>query len=337
MEKLRGRGARWAVPSSAIAALAITFIAASAHAQATAQPDSQPSASRAEAEQRYKRALELFNEGTYDAALLELRRAYELAPSYRILYNIALVNVQLADYAAALDAFERYLADGGTEVPNSRIEEVKSAMDRLLPRVASVEISVNVEGAEISVDDLQVAKSPLRKPLRVNAGRRRLSIAANGHLPESRVVELAGGDLTKVDFVLETPKPNEPVAAARPTGSAPVAPPAPATQASRPSVLVPWVITGVLAGTAAVTGVLALQAHSKQGDLYNQLGVTRAELDDQQSRVKRYALITDIVSGAALVSAGIAIYFTVSPSRGESAPAVAFRVSPTRLDARFAF
>ena len=92
--------------------LPICLQGAPALAQDAAEPAPEASEQRKEVEARYKRALELFNDGSYDAARLELKRAYELAPTYRILYNIALVNVELNDYAGALDAFERYLSEG---------------------------------------------------------------------------------------------------------------------------------------------------------------------------------------------------------------------------------
>ncbi|MBV9946426.1 MAG: tetratricopeptide repeat protein, partial [Myxococcales bacterium] len=38
----------------------------------------------------FKRGLQLFDEGDYTLALVEFNRAYQLAPNYRALYNIAL-------------------------------------------------------------------------------------------------------------------------------------------------------------------------------------------------------------------------------------------------------
>jgi len=54
-----------------------------------------------EASTRFKRGLQLFDEGDYALALVEFERAYQLAPNYRALYNIGLVNVQLGRYAEA--------------------------------------------------------------------------------------------------------------------------------------------------------------------------------------------------------------------------------------------
>jgi hypothetical protein len=340
MEMTRARSTAARRTASLLLTILSSTLALPASAQ-TEKPAAQPATAaqasapgRAEAEARYRRALELFNEGNYDASLLELRRAYVLAPSYRILYNVALVNVQLADYAAALDAFERYLSEGGAEVPPSRAEEVKGEIVRLSPRVASLSVTVDVPGADISVDDLVVGKAPLPQPLRLNAGRRRISVAVDGRLPQSRVVELAGGDDAKVDFKLEAPRAAASEAAPV-TASIQTAPAVP----ERSTPWVPWVVTGVLAATATTTGILALQAHSQQKDLEGQFGVQRAELDDQRSKVKRWALITDIAAGGAAVAAGIALYVTLRHpnNEGQAASNTTLFLGPTRIGARVSF
>src|SRR5262249_23789803 len=47
-----------------------------------------------EARAHYSKGVQLYNEGSYDAALVELERANKLAPSYRILYSIGLVKLR---------------------------------------------------------------------------------------------------------------------------------------------------------------------------------------------------------------------------------------------------
>ena len=43
----------------------------------------------AEAQARFRRALELHDEGNLDGSRMELRRAYEIAPNYKVLFNLA--------------------------------------------------------------------------------------------------------------------------------------------------------------------------------------------------------------------------------------------------------
>src|SRR5262245_52890005 len=44
----------------------------------------------AEARQRFERGLALFEEKNFEAARVELERAYEIAPTWKLLYNIGL-------------------------------------------------------------------------------------------------------------------------------------------------------------------------------------------------------------------------------------------------------
>ncbi len=178
-----------------------------------------------EAQNRYQRGRELYEENDFPAALVEFKRAYELAPSYRLLYNIAQVQYQLQDYASALDSFQRYLDEGGGELPAQRREEVQREIDRLQVRVATVRVTVNKPGAEISVDDVPVGTSPLREPLLLNAGRRKISASLQGTPPVTRVVDVAGRDTLDVSLEFAAPSAPAPVASAAPApASRPEAP-----------------------------------------------------------------------------------------------------------------
>jgi len=66
--------------------LALTLPSFTASAQGTVT-----AAAQTEAASRFKKGLELFKDGDYQAALIELRRANELAPNYNVLYNIGQV------------------------------------------------------------------------------------------------------------------------------------------------------------------------------------------------------------------------------------------------------
>src|SRR5687767_6152114 len=52
---------------------------------------------RKQASARFSMGVELVSEGNYGAALLEFRRAYELLPDWRMLYNIAQVLHEMQD------------------------------------------------------------------------------------------------------------------------------------------------------------------------------------------------------------------------------------------------
>lgn len=279
-----------------------------------------------EAQSRYQRGRELYEENDFQAALVEFQRAQELAPSYKLLFNIAQVQYQLQDYASALGSFQRYLQEGDAEVSAQRREEVQREVDRLEARVARVRVTLNKPGAEISVDDVPVGTAPLREPLLVNAGRRRVSVSLTGHVPVSRVVNVAGRD--SIEVVLEL---------VSTTSTLPPMPPPPQARAASPAaevaevagtgarrgvpLWVPWAATGGLAVASGVCGLLSLSASNTLREKRDTFGVSRADLDAASGRTRTLALSTDVLTGATLIAAGVSAYLTFS--RPAAAPSAA--------------
>jgi hypothetical protein len=68
------------------------------------------------------------------------------------LFNIGQTKVGLKDYAGAVDAFERYLAEGGTEVP--AICARARAIEKLI-RMRPIQVGRTVR-ARVTVDDIAI-------------------------------------------------------------------------------------------------------------------------------------------------------------------------------------
>src|SRR5438046_1076480 len=82
-------------------------------ATSVARGDVPSAAAVNDAAKHFQRGVTMYTEADYRAALVEFRRAYEIAPNATVLYNIAQTYYQLQDYAGALVTFERYLAEAG--------------------------------------------------------------------------------------------------------------------------------------------------------------------------------------------------------------------------------
>ncbi len=272
----------------------------------------------------YERGLQLFNEENYDAALFEFERAYELAPSYKILYNMGRIQRQQNNYAAAMRSYTRYLLEAGGNVPAERRAEVEAEMAVLRPRVASVKVTVNLDGATVYADDIPVCtatiesscvgKSPLQAPIIVNGGRHKITATKPGYAPATSLVSVVGSD--HIDVKLDL------VAYA---------------QAAAPPRRVPWggwVATGVLAAGAGVLGYLSLSQSAKLEDERGQLNVDADKLDSRASRTKTFGLIGDGLAVTAVVVGAISLYYTIkwgketNEARPTSTPAAA--VPPSR-------
>src|SRR5947209_6632 len=76
----------------------------------------------------YDKGLIAFDQKRYEVALREFEAAYELTPSYKVLYEIGLVNVRLGRPLEAIEAFEGYLATGRNAVDEDRKMVVMSTI-----------------------------------------------------------------------------------------------------------------------------------------------------------------------------------------------------------------
>jgi tetratricopeptide (TPR) repeat protein len=72
------------------------------------------------AAEHFKKGVSLFKENKKDAAVKEFKTAFELKPSWKIMYNIGQCEASLKRYGMAIEAFEQYLGEGGDEVSVER-------------------------------------------------------------------------------------------------------------------------------------------------------------------------------------------------------------------------
>ncbi len=296
----------------------------------------------------YKRGVELYEQGSYEPALSELQRAEQIAPTYKLAYNIALVELRLRNAASALRSFRRYLDMGGAEVPAARRTEVQAYLVDLVRRVATVEVTVNVVGAEVSVDDRPVGMAPLAVPVELNPGPHRIAATKAGFTAMSKELDASPGQHVTVPLTLGAIE-HEPPPAPSPT-PAPVPPPAPTSivpPPSPPPAAIPpgpspesheppplwlgWTATGVLAGGAVATGIAALvESHDLSQDV-NDHATSESTIHAAHQSAATLALVSDILSGSAVVAGLVTTYFHVKEKRRESrepAPRVELRLGP---------
>ena len=271
-------------------------------------------ASAEDASDHFRRGVELFEEGNHRAAIIEFERAYELKPNWRVLYNIGQVHFLLQDYSAALKAFERYLAEGGDEVPSKRRAVVEADLEKLEKRVAKLTLNVSVPGAEISIDDVVVGTSPLAGPVGVNAGRRKVTVSKADHQPVTRMVDIAGGDIQTLSLELVK------LTTAEPEPAPPPAAPSPAPQRADKGEVEPeshvnvpfWTslaITGVLGIGATITGVLALRSKSDLDEELDTFPGNSDAINAARDDVSSLSAATDVLIALTVAGAVVTVVF----------------------------
>jgi hypothetical protein len=283
------------------------------------------------AQDAHRRALQLFDRGEHGLALTEFRRAYALAPSFRILYNIALSCVALGDSRGALEAFAGYLRDGGARIPEPRRAEVQAELTRLSKQLAGLSVDVQEAGAELSVDGETLGKGPLVRQLRLNAGRHSVELRSADGALKTQSITLEPGEERQLQFGAAG-------APVQSTSSPPAAPPVSTTAGSQRR-NIPWLawgVTGALGATAAVTGALALGARSDEREAQRRRGVKSDDLSAARDKVETLALATDVLLAGTALAAGLSLYLTLRPARGSEGQ-TAIVVAPGQITLRRSF
>lgn len=290
-----------------------------------------------EASRHFQRAVELYRERRFDSALVEFTRAYELAPDYRIMYNIGQVQLERDDYVAAVKAFNQYLKEGGAGISEARVAEVRAEATRLEGRIGRLNVIANVDGAELLVDGEPVGVLPLAA-VRVNSGVRHVTVRKQGYETQEQRLPVTGGEEKTLTVNLkrqggDAVGPAAPKAAET-VDNQPPAPPAEPDSAPNPWF---WVSLGATVAAAGATTTFALLTSGAQDDYDRKLGEfpgNRADIQSARDNLKQMALITDICGGATVLGIGATVYFAIAgagepekPRTGE----VTWRTGPLNL------
>lgn len=294
--------------------------------QPSSQPTSRPDAA---AGRLFGEGVRLFQNKSYTEALESFKKAYKIAPNYRVLYNIGSTTLLLGDYAAALYTFRRYLAIGGPKVSSARRQLVQTYLQRLTKRVAWLRITTDTAGAQVRIDGKQIGRTPIPKPLAVNPGQHEV-VASRGSGPSaSQQISLASGEQRSLHLVIT----RYDTASSRPVK--------PLAAASRSYTRV-WIsagVTGALTAATVVMGVLALQAESDLKDETVTFPASPSAIEAARDRTKSYSLAADLLLAGSIVAAGLSAYFLIAERRrsDEADDRTALQVTPGAVSLRTVF
>lgn len=170
--------------ASACVTLALLATPAQAHAQRI------PGAENiAPARALFERALAELDARRYTPAVLLLEESYRLNPVPVALYNLALAHRALGHHHAAIEHFERYLAQSGGDLPAGRAEAVQNALAQLRAELATVHFAITPTPFTVNVDGHDLA--PVEGILMLDPGAHTVLVGSRGHVAERRELRLA--------------------------------------------------------------------------------------------------------------------------------------------------
>jgi len=117
-----------------VTALACVTTSAAAAEPSPSATQSNETAAVRQAKESFNRGLALANAKDYRVAIAAFEQAYQLAPHYAVLYNIARSYAALGENDRAVLFLRRYLSEGGSQISAERVAQVEAEIAALLPQ-----------------------------------------------------------------------------------------------------------------------------------------------------------------------------------------------------------
>lgn len=269
----------------------------------------------------------------YEEAYREFKAAYGITPSYKILPNMGVCAMKLERDAEAIAAYERYLREAKDVDPEERAQIER---DLVTLKVGLAKVNVEARPAATIVDVRVPAHGESITNVYGPIGDRSELAVRRGHhvmkarFPDGRELtwelDVQGGESHLFEAPAAPTNPQEPVV----TRQQPTPPPA--ERPTPTTVYISGAATGMFAAGALVTGLLALDAHSRFEKKNDGSDTTAA--DSVRSQGQTLNVVSDVLILATLVGAGVTTYFYVTrPSK--TAERTGLVVGPTGVFGRF--
>ena len=301
-----------------------------------AAPDSAPSAEAVKSARRhFRRGVTFYRADAFGAASAEFTRAYELAPNFRVLYNLAQIEVRREKLVAATRLFRRYLEEGGDEVAPERQAEVQTALEQLRLRIGRLRLELFESDVQLFVDGVPAPQLEEDGSVLLDAGVRHLRWEKSGFLSVERSVVLTGGE--EKSLVVEL----EPAPEARHPAQTPRKPEESRSARLREPkrgpipLLVAGSTTAVLAASTVVFGLLTRRADRNLERQLEAYPADRDGVDRTRDQVRTRATVTDVLGLATLLAAGATGYVLWSSEDEAERPELDALVGPSKLQLSF--
>jgi hypothetical protein len=277
----------------------------------------------------------------YDEALREFQAAYAASPSWKILGNLGLCAMKLERNGDALEAYTKYLAQGGANIDEAEKKQIQTDVELMNRGSSTVTFLLKGTTGEGQLQDSRVKADgrmalnmyplPASKPVL-------LTMQAGHHVVIAKIagqelkweVDLVAGKSADHTFQVEAKPATPPVASAAPTATEVAPPPPPPAEPSGFRLRTAGYITGGVGVAALVGGVVAgavgkSKLSTLEKDCPNNVCPAGKKSDADSIESLQTTANVLLIGGVVLAGAGVTL---VLLDRPKAAPAAAI-FSPT--------
>jgi hypothetical protein len=158
---------------------------------APAQTAAAPSADAVrQAQKNVEEGYKLFRAKDYEGALPKLLAAYAVDPRMGTLKTIAICQLETKRAAAAYASFERLLTVHAKQISQKEKGAFETAILGLKQQTGTIKLEGVKPGAVVTIDATDVSVDQLGVPIRLDAGKHKISATLAGHAPFEAEVEI---------------------------------------------------------------------------------------------------------------------------------------------------
>jgi hypothetical protein len=272
------------------------------------------------ADQLFRDAIKLMEDGKLDVACPKFAESYRLDPVGGTQFNLAMCHELAGRYATALALFNEVAVRSKKEGRVERLQKCKDHIAAIEPKVSRVSVApskeADVPGLEVALDGVVLARAAWQTEVPVDPGPHKVTATAPGKRGwETTITIGAVADKQTVSVPALRDLPVSPLAGAK---DRPVA-----VETSSGTRMVGLVVTGIGIVSVGTSAFLALRAQSLRSDaeaLHASGDVTAFDRNDQANRASLFAKIT---LGVGVVAAGAGLYLIVrSPTESKGVATV---------------
>ncbi len=147
----------------------------------------------------------LYSRGDLEGALDKFRRAYDTYPSAKLWFNIGQVERDRGRAVEAMEAFQRFLAEGAQAAPHA-MDEARTAVHELGEQLGHLTVACDATGAQVDLDDGVLGPTPLSLTIWVLPGRHVLTLQSDAGATATPI-DVKAGESQTVVLQLEPPAP----------------------------------------------------------------------------------------------------------------------------------
>jgi tetratricopeptide (TPR) repeat protein len=154
---------------------------------------------KAEARKHFDAGNALLRMDNFKGAAAEFALSIQLYPTKNATFNLANCYKAIYQYGKALAVLDQLESTFGATMNPAMQAAAREMRNDILAVVATLNIRVNVEGADVMLDGTKAGQSPIEQPLLIGPGRHSITVTLDGYeRQEAEIVAASGSEIEQV-------------------------------------------------------------------------------------------------------------------------------------------